>query len=442
MAGDSELTTWAAESRGPALRFLRTTLGPALLVLVTPPVAILLWSVCAHLDGSLSRLLTAEGWEIVIARLPAPSLGALAVVLGFAAFQLALLRLLPGPTMLGPLTPRGVQPRYKLNGIPAWGVTHAAFFGASFGLGLFPAGVLYDIFGELLMTLVVCALAFCVFLYFKGRLRPSGPDHSLSGNVLFDWFWGVELHPTCFGVAMKQLVNCRLSMMGWSLLVCSFAAKQAELHGAVTSGMAVSAGLVVAYLFKFFWWEGGYFTSLDIMHDRFGYYIAWGVLAWVPAVYPISVLYQVTHPNDLSWPVAIAVFAFGLVALAVNYAADAQRQRVRASRGETRVWGRPPEIIRARYTTADGAEHESLLLASGFWGIARHFHYLPELALAFAWSVPAGFGHLVPYVYVIFLTILLVDRAHRDDRRCAKKYGVAWDEYRRRVPWRMLPGLY
>ncbi|MYB18357.1 MAG: hypothetical protein F4Y16_05110 [Holophagales bacterium] len=28
------------------------------------------------------------------------------------------------------------------------------------------------------------------------------------------------------------------------------------------------------------------------------------------------------------------------------------------------------------------------------------------------------------------------------DRRCAAKYGVLWDEYRRRVPWRIVPRVY
>src|SRR6185295_14631582 len=100
------------------------------------------------------------------------------------------------------------------------------------------------------------------------------------------------------------------------------------------------------------------------------------------------------------------------------YAADAQRQRVRATNGTTTVWGHPPEVIQARYTTADGTAHASLLLASGWWGLARHFHYVPEILLALAWSLPAGFRHFVPYFYVTFLTILLLDRSVRDDKRC------------------------
>jgi 7-dehydrocholesterol reductase len=150
----------------------------------------------------------------------------------------------------------------------------------------------------------------------------------------------------------------------------------------------------------------------------------------------------VLRPNNLPWPVAGAIFVLGIGAIYVNYAADAQRQRVRAADGATMVWGRPPDLIRAPYLTADGRQHESLLLVSGWWGLARHFHYVPEITLALAWSLPSGFTHFIPYFYVLYLTILLTDRASRDDRRCRRKYGPCWDEYCRRVPWKIIPGLY
>jgi len=445
VAGE-KLTTWAAGSESSVVAVIRTTLGPLLLVLFTPPAAIIFWIVCTFepFNGALSPLLTTAGWRAVAAHWPWPSVTAAAIVLVFATLQAILLYVLPGKTFEGPVTPTGHRPRYTLNGVPAWFVTHALFFGCAFGLHLFKPGIVWDHFGEILAMLVLFALVFCLFLYFKGRYWPTSEDRSLSGNFIWDYWWGVELHPTLFGVNLKQLINCRFSMMGWSLIVCAFAAKQAELDpsGHISNAMLISVAITVIYLFKFFWWESGYFTSLDIMHDRFGYYICWGVMAWVPAVYALTAQYLVLRPHHLPWPLAIAIFALGVGAIAVNYSADAQRLRVRATNGNTSVWGRPPDLIRAHYVTADGKRRESLLLASGWWGIARHFHYVPEITLALLWSLPAGFTHFVPYFYVFFLTILLVDRATRDDRRCRKKYGAYWDEYCRRVPWKILPGIY
>jgi 7-dehydrocholesterol reductase len=200
--------------------------------------------------------------------------------------------------------------------------------------------------------------------------------------------------------------------------------------------------LQVVYIFKFFVWEGGYFHSLDIMHDRFGFYICWGVCGWLPIVYTIAGLYLVAHPMHMSVPIGVLVTGVGLLAIWINYAADEQRRKVRASDGEAEVWGRKPELIHATYTPADGQPRQNILLVSGWWGVARHFHYLPELTLATAWTIPVAFGRALPWFYPVFLTILLVHRSLRDDDRCARKYGAAWEEYRRRVPWRILPGIF
>lgn len=442
-SSSEKLTAWTADSESAAVRFIRTTLGPLLLILITPPAAILFWIVCTFepFRGSIVPLFTFAGWHSVLTHLPGPSWIAIGIVLIFLIVEIILLQFLPGKIFEGPITPAGDRPRYKLNGIPAWLITHILFFGASFGLHLFDAGIVWDHFGEILSTLILLAFIFCIALYFKGIFLPTSTTRSISGNFIWDFYWGVELHPTLFGINLKQLINCRFSMLGWSLIVCSFAAKQTALNGHLSNAMFVSAALIFIYLFKFFYWESGYFTSLDITHDRFGYYICWGVMAWVPAVYALPVQYLVLHSNELSMPEATFIFLFGLAAIYINYDADAQRQRVRLTNGNTTVWGRSPDLIHASYVTADGTQHENLLLTSGWWGVARHFHYVPEIILALAWSLPAGFNHILPYFYVIYLSILLIDRATRDDLRCHKKYGIAWEEYRRRVPWKIIPGI-
>jgi 7-dehydrocholesterol reductase len=440
------MTTTALSSQAAPTGFwattFRTTVFPLFLLLCTPPLVIALWATIVHLDGSLVRMLSADGARTILARVAAPSLVACAIIFGFAAFELALMLLLPGAKFLGPITPAGNRPEYKLNGVAAFFVTHAAFYLCSVQLGWFSPAIVYDHLGEVLVTLCLFALGFCLFLYFKGAYFPSSSDAGKSGNPIFDYFWGTELHPRLFGVSLKQLCNCRFAMMGWGVMIVSYAFKEQQLYGAVSNGMIVAVGLQLVYIFKFFWWESGYFTSLDIMHDRFGYYICWGVLCWLPCVYTLSTMFLVTHPSAMSVPAAIALFLFGVLAIWVNYDADAQRQRVRASNGKAAVWGKAPVLIEAHYTTGDGKQHSNLLLASGWWGVARHFHYVPELTLAACWIAPVGFAHALPWFYLFFLTILLVDRAGRDDLRCAKKYGRDWETYKAQVRWRMVPFVY
>ncbi len=422
--------------------WFRTVAFPLFLIVVCPPTTVALWMIVVHHGGSVVDFVTTTSWHDLVARFPLPTWTAAKVLGAWAALQLLLLELLPGKTLLGPVTPMGNRPRYRLNGVTAFVATHVILGLAAYPLHLFSPTIVYDNFGSILVTLSAFALLFCAFLYVKGRTFPSTTDASRSGSAVFDYYWGVELHPALGGVSLKQLFNCRLAMMGWSVILCSFAAKQVELHGRLSSSMLVSVGLQIAYIFKFFVWEGGYFHTLDIMHDRFGFYICWGVTAWLPCVYPLVGLYLVDHPFELPAWAAVAIALCGGAAIAINYQADAQRQRVRARDGAAKVWGRDPVLIRATYTTGDGEVHRSVLLVSGWWGVARHFHYVPEILLAIAWTLPAGFHHALPWFYVVYLTILLLDRAGRDDLRCAQKYGAYWTEYCARVRYRIVPGVY
>lgn len=60
---------------------------------------------------------------------------------------------------------------------------------------------------------------------------------------------------------------------------------------------------------------------------------------------------------------------------------------------------------------------------------------------AFFWCVPALFDQPLPFFYPVYLTILLVDRAWRDDKRCADKYGADWAAYCQKVPSKIIPGV-
>ena len=53
-----------------------------------------------------------------------------------------------------------------------------------------------------------------------------------------------------------------------------------------------------------------------------------------------------------------------------------------------------------------------------------------------------GWGMLFTYFYVVYFTVLLVHREMRDEEKCKRKYGEDWEEYTKRVPWRLLPGIY
>ena len=47
-------------------------------------------------------------------------------------------------------------------------------------------------------------------------------------------------------------------------------------------------------------------TTIDLMHDGFGFMLAFGDLVWVPFTYTLQAYYLVSHPNPLS-PLALSV---------------------------------------------------------------------------------------------------------------------------------------
>ncbi|KAK8989359.1 hypothetical protein V6N11_063791 [Hibiscus sabdariffa] len=182
--------------------------------------------------------------------------------------------------------------------------------------------------------------------------------------------WGMELYPRIGkSFDIKVFTNCRFGMMSWAVLAVTYCIKQYEANAKVSDSVLVNTTLMLVCVTKFFWWEAGYLNTMDIAHERAGFYICWGCLVWVPSIY--------TSPGM-------------------------QRQEFRRTSGKCKIWGKAPSKIEATYTTTSGETKTSLLLTSGWWGLARHFHYVPEILAAFFWTVPALFNHFLPYFYVVF----------------------------------------
>ena len=429
---------------------INKTLMPILLIPFCPNLILLLWYTAVHCDGSFlelgHRLMdqgVISGISNIWLSVNFGSTVITSIIFGYMLFALILMIVLPGPRAEGPVTPKGNVPVYKDNGFYCYLATVVAFAVLTVLLkqrGLTPT-VVYDRFDEFLVTMTIISMIFCAFLQFKGYFFPSTTDCGSTGNFLFDYYWGTELYPRIFGIDVKVFTNCRFGMTVWPVLCLLFAVKSYELYGFVDS-MWVSCFLQMAYFTKFFWWEAGYMRTIDIMVDRAGFYICWGCLVYVPGLYASVSLYLVNHPVHLGPVLSAVLLVSGLLAIAINYWADHQKQVVRNTNGQCTIWGKAPEMIRAKYHLESGEARESLLLVSGFWGVGRHFHYVPELLLALCWTLPAGLVNILPYSYFIFLFILLVHRTFRDDVKCGAKYTTYWKEYCKRVPYKMIPGIF
>lgn len=60
-------------------------------------------------------------------------------------------------------------------------------------------------------------------------------------------------------------------------------------------------------------------------------------------------------------------------------------------------------------------------------------------AKAVTWGLITGFNSPFPWFYAAFFTPMILHRAWRDLQRCHSKYGEAWEEYERQVPYLFIP---
>eukprot|EP01026_Neomeris_dumetosa_P024902 TRINITY_DN2057_c0_g1_i1.p1 TRINITY_DN2057_c0_g1~~TRINITY_DN2057_c0_g1_i1.p1 ORF type:complete len:470 (+),score=34.52 TRINITY_DN2057_c0_g1_i1:34-1410(+) len=425
--------------------YVAALLGAVFLMMVCPAVVIYMIEIFRNFDGSVVEFyfyIQEKGLMELYSLWPRPSAEAWKIYAVYGTVEAVLQLFLPGKTFHGPISPKGNIPVYVANGVQSYVVTILLFF-VGWWFSWFDPGRIYDLMGEILAASNYFSLLLCAFLTAKGLYFPSSSDCGTNGSLVYDYFWGTELYPRIgkhFDI--KTWTNCRMGVMSWAVIPLCYLVKQYQLYGTVSDSMIVSQIIMQAYMFKFFLWETGYWKTMDIAHDRAGYYLCWGCLNWVPGVYPSPVMFLVTHPINLGIPLATSIAFLGLLSVYINYAADVQRQEFRESNGQKLVWGKPPVIVTAKYTTGRGEEKTSLLLASGWWGIARHFHYVPEITASFFWTVPGLFGRVLPYFYVLYLTLLLADRSFRDEARCSSKYGKYWNEYCKLVPWRVVPFIF
>ncbi|CAB3365471.1 Hypothetical predicted protein [Cloeon dipterum] len=187
---------------------------------------------------------------------------------------------IPDKKFKGPVSPEGEIPEYQDNGFQFYVATCILFCALQFMNPLLSA-IIVDNFPEILACLSIVALLLCVWLCISGRIIKGKVQQGAS--FVYDFYRGCELHPKFLGCDAKQLTVSRLGMSLWQVLILA-----AFFVGPKQAPEVVSLALQTIYIAKFFWWENGYYTTLDITYDRAGYYLCWGGSVWIPALFPLS----------------------------------------------------------------------------------------------------------------------------------------------------------
>ena len=441
------------------------TAAASLVLVVGCPLWLFInWIALEHFEGSMTSAVSAVGHDgltsFVSQYTPRPSMRASLAYVAWLVLQGTLYSVLPGPISTGQLTPAGNLLRYKTNGLLAWTITHIAFIGAGV-TGMLDLAIIANNWEGLLVASNIYGFLLAGFCLIKGHLAPSHPnDRKFSGSLIFDYFVGIELNPR-FGELwdFKLFHNGRPGIIAWTLISISYTALQYQKIGYVTNSLWLVDLFHFIYVVDFFINEDWYLRTIDMAHDHYGYYLGWGSVALLPSVYTIQAQYLGRYPVDLSGFQVAAVLLLGLGGYALFRAANHQKDIVRSTDGRCNIWGKPAKYIRASYKTEDGKTHESLLLTSGicanallnyisaltrdvgWWGFSRHANYLGDLMQASAMGAACGVAHLMPWLYTLFISAILINRVPRDEARCSRKYGKNWQVYTDKVRWRILPGL-
>lgn len=323
---------------------------------------------------------------------------------------------------------------------------------------------------QLLTCNILVAYALATYVYLRSFSVKAGNTQQRelaagghSGNIIYDWYIGRELNPRITipllntEVDIKAFMELRPGMLGWVIMDLTFMAKQYRSYGYVTDSIIIVTFMQTLYTLDALYMEPAILTTMDITRDGFGFMLSFGDLVWVPFIYSLQARYLSIHPVILGPWVSLAIMVVGATGYYVFRSSNSEKNAFRTDPDS-------PASAHLKYIeTASGSK----LLTSGWWGTSRHINYFGDWLLSWSYCLPTllsgykitdsifysgsrlvttdgmkGWAIPVTYFYMIYFTVLLVHRALRDDEKCRMKYGKNWEEYCRRVKWRIVPGIY
>ena len=403
---------------------IKNTWGPLSLIILVP---ILLFSVLIK-----TNLISNNLWP----NIPGLVIFTAFILYGFLSIKFS------SKKFTGPTNVDGATPNYAGNGFEFWIFT---IFLVTILSAVFPSmpKIFSMNFIPFIFTANIFGLLFVAWLYIRGRNKyhDKKEDDEVGHSTLFKFLRGLQFHPKLLGVDIKQWTNCRYGMIGWQAIIMLFMYYYFNEHG-FNSAIFTTVVLQSIYIGKFFYWEDEYLrNTLDIILDRAGYYICWGCLVFLPALYTYSTYFLINRKPEVSWKVSLLIFLLGVYFTYKNYEVDHQKEIFKRDKENSIINGKKPEYMDVQYTR-DGKVVDSKLLLSGHWGWSRHTNYTYEILTSAMWSAPGYQYGPIPFVYLLYITILLVHRIYRDEAKCSKKYGEYWKEYCKRVPYRLIKGIY
>ena len=350
----------------------------------------------------------------------------------FAAFFLVQV-ILPGRWVPGYVVDQetGEPRKYRLNGILIFVIAVLVWaFELTGPRDWFFRSSIYALVGGTAFSLL-----FSMFAVF------SQPQGTIKNPLLALWFGRTQelsFFKNRFDVKMY------LYVVGGTMLALnalSGAAYHHELFGSDSNpGVFMYSAFFTFYVFDYFIFERVQLYTYDLIHEKLGFMLIWGGLMVYGWLFILPLWGMAAYPDpgfSTAWTYVWLIGTAALFLLGWGIGRGANLQKYTFKRWPDRKF---LGIIEPKYIEAG----ERKILCSGLWGAARHFNYLGEGFLAL--SVALAFGHfgvLWAWTYFIFVVTFFTFRQRGDEKYCAEKYGPEkWEEYKARVKYRILPGVY
>ncbi|XP_057549025.1 delta(14)-sterol reductase isoform X1 [Amaranthus tricolor] len=358
-----------------------------------------------------------------------PSWSSVGLLLSYFGYLAIFGSFLPGKIIPGVTLADGSRLHYRCNGLLSL-ILLVLLLGGGVAAGLLSPTAIADRGLELLSATFIFSFLVTLYLYIVGstsRDQSSSLKPHIAGNIIHDWWFGIQLNPQFMGIDLKFFF-VRAGMLGWLIINLSVLGKSIQ-DGELHRSMVLYQLFCTFYILDYFFHEEYMTSTWDIIAERLGFMLVFGDLVWIPFTFSIQGWWLLRNKVELTTAAVVAnciTFVMGYVI----FRGSNKQKHVFKKNPKAPIWGKAPKVIGGK------------LLVSGYWGIARHCNYLGDLLLALSFSLPCGISSPIPYFYPIYLLILLIWRERRDEARCAEKYKDIWAEYCKVVPWRIMPYIY
>ena len=178
----------------------------------------------------------------------------------------------------------------------AMSLAAAALF--SFYFDVLPLSWIYDQFLPLLTAASSLTVLLAIYLYLssfgQSKLLALGGQ---TEHGIYNFFIGRELNPRIGSFDLKHFCELYPGLIGWLIIDLGMLQKQYEKHCSVSASMMLVCAFQFVYVLDALYFEKAILSTMDIVHDGFGFMLAFGDLVWVPFTYSLQARYLVDHPQ-------------------------------------------------------------------------------------------------------------------------------------------------